>query len=729
MINITDLKEQLQNPSQNLYVTPGTSAQIIGAQDGSFPAFGHHVANEMGGVWTHPIKLLDGFWLELGVNGKEKQWLKKANSFTNYACYNTHDYHLDDVHITRLQFAPKDLPGVIVKYTFENQTDETLTISSRLVARADLSPVWYSDERGIVSGLDKGRIDEKNGHIIAYNDLNNWYAYMGVTGVSVKANVGQMRGFDETFGEGISGEWTFELTVDKNESVDVYFKVVGSVTTLDDAVKTMDAFKEEARLFETLQTHYDTVITTANIKIPDLELMKQYAWVKCHMEWLTTDVPGVGRGLTAGNPEYVWWFGCDSAYALAGCFPTGFHKLAEDTLDTVAKLSLEHNGNGRIIHEANTFGHVSNPGNTQETAHFIYCLYELFKWTGNKKWLEKHYPLVKMGINWLLEEMEADGDLFPEGYGIMEVKGLNGELIDTAVFTAMALKNAATMGKLLGEEVQAEIYAQQSTQLISKIVTEMWLEEEGIFADIRIPAGVLYEKLDDFIWQVNHYKSASDAHLIPYYENMKTMLENQGLTKSKVDTAWCFKNWVVNLPLEMKLASPEQAERALMRLNSEEFVGEYGMYVSGLEQTRMMTISTGSLIHANLAYGKTDAAYEQMKRLMKTFGMYLPGSISEMSPDYGCFVQAWTSYAILSPVVTGFCGIKPDAYEKKVTIAPQLPTDWHEMEISEVKIGNNVINVSVVRTNGATETENDGYHVTVVTKEKDWEFIGVDEVL
>ena len=727
-MNITDLKEQLQNPGKNLCLTPGTRAQIIGAQDGSFPAFGHHVQNEMGGVWTHPIKLLDGFWLEISVNHGPKQWLEKADVFTNHAFYNTHLYNLPEITVTRMQFVPENLPGVIVKYTFENKTDQPLPVTARLVARADLSPVWFSDERGIFPGKDQARSYGGNEHILVENERQRWYAYMGVEGVNVRNNMGQIKGFDQTYGDGVSGEWNFNLNLAPSEAKDVFFKVAGSIKSHYEVAETMKQLADADRLFEEKSAHYQSILDIADINLPDVELIKQYAWVRCHMEWLTTDVPGIGCGLTAGNPEYVWWFGCDSAYALAGCIPVGFHKLAEDTLDTVAKLSLEHNKNGRIIHEANTFGHVSNPGNTQETAHFIYCLYELYKWTGNKEWLEKHYELVKMGITWLLEEMDEDGDLFPEGYGIMEVKGLNGELIDTAVFTAMALKHASSMADLFDEAELSADYKAKSVALARKIVTEMWLEEEGMFADIRIPASILYEKLDDFIWQVENHQS-KNAHLVPYYENLKTTLKEKGLTKSDEDTAWCFKNWVVNLPLEMKLASPEQAECALKRLNSEEYVGEYGMYVSGLEQTRMMTISTASLINTNLAYGKTDEAYDQIKRIMKTYGMYLPGSISEMSPDYGCFVQAWTSYGMLSPIITGFLGIAPDAATKTVTIKPQLPTDWPEASVKNLKIGQNSIDVFVTREAIGAETSADGYRVEVVTKEKDWEFLGADEII
>src|ERR1700732_2902353 len=44
------------------YVTAGDRAYLIGTQDGNFPDIGDHVPGEMGGLWVHPIKLIDGFW-------------------------------------------------------------------------------------------------------------------------------------------------------------------------------------------------------------------------------------------------------------------------------------------------------------------------------------------------------------------------------------------------------------------------------------------------------------------------------------------------------------------------------------------------------------------------------------------------------------------------------------------------------------------------------------------
>ena len=52
------------------YVSAGDRAYVMGFEDGSFYAQGWHVTGEMGGVWSQPLKLVDGVWF--GVDGS---WL------------------------------------------------------------------------------------------------------------------------------------------------------------------------------------------------------------------------------------------------------------------------------------------------------------------------------------------------------------------------------------------------------------------------------------------------------------------------------------------------------------------------------------------------------------------------------------------------------------------------------------------------------------------------------
>src|SRR5690242_5764046 len=47
------------------YVTAGDRSYIIGTMNGDFPDIGDHVEGEMGGMWMHPIKLLDGYYLKI----------------------------------------------------------------------------------------------------------------------------------------------------------------------------------------------------------------------------------------------------------------------------------------------------------------------------------------------------------------------------------------------------------------------------------------------------------------------------------------------------------------------------------------------------------------------------------------------------------------------------------------------------------------------------------------
>src|SRR2546423_14860157 len=44
------------------YVTAGDRTYFIGTPDGNFPDMGEHVPGGIGGLWLHPIKLLDCFW-------------------------------------------------------------------------------------------------------------------------------------------------------------------------------------------------------------------------------------------------------------------------------------------------------------------------------------------------------------------------------------------------------------------------------------------------------------------------------------------------------------------------------------------------------------------------------------------------------------------------------------------------------------------------------------------
>lgn len=406
------------------------------------------------------------------------------------------------------------------------------------------------------------------------------------------------------------------------------------------------------------------------------------------------EVPAIGRGLAAGHPEYSWWFGCDNSYALQGNLPIGNLDLAKDTINLIHEVSEATNGNGRIIHEVSTYGAVSNNGNTQETPHFIKCVWDIFLWTGDLPFLENIYPTVKKGIHWLLEEMDPDRDLLPEGYGIIEIEGLNVELIDSAVYTYEALRVGALMAEIFQEDKVAGEYDALAKKLKEVINNQLWIEDEQLYADAMATPEMVLGRIDLYIERARRDGAEKAA------VDMELMKEKMSKLDQSVQQPWLFKNWVINTPMETGLAPVDKAIPALNRMGTDEFTGEWGTYLSGMYQTSMMTISTGVQAVAECRYDRSDEALRYVNLIASTFNKRLPGSIYEMSPDYGCFVQAWTAYGLVTPLISYFFGIQPRAYWKEVTVRPRLPKSWNQAEVENVQIGtgerSNEVNVSIL---------------------------------
>src|SRR5437588_6614224 len=93
------------------------------------------------------------------------------------------------------------------------------------------------------------------------------------------------------------------------------------------------------------------------------------------------------------------------------------------------------------------------------------------------------YPAMKMGISWLLTDMDRNKNLFPEGYGIMEVYGLNAELIDVAVYTQQALEAVARVAEALNDTDAKDRYRTLASELKERINERFWIEQDGTYAD------------------------------------------------------------------------------------------------------------------------------------------------------------------------------------------------------------------------------------------------------
>jgi glycogen debranching enzyme len=676
----------------DLFICAGNRSYMVGHQNGGFPDFGHHVKDEMGGLWDHPIKLMDGFWLQIsddaarGKGEAEGEWLAEADSFHNFPYYNEHQYRLQglQLEVVRRQFCPDDTEGFVIAYRIRDTSGTARQLTLRFLGRTDLSPVWFSEEKGIVAGYDTGWLDSGEGVLYAKDDRNPWYVAFGADRPYTNGKIdASLFGPHATVGKGVSGLLTYDfIEVPAGGETEIRFFVAGSYTSEPAVRETYARLKREhAEMWETKSRRYEGIANRSVLSIPDESLQKVFEWVKFHNDWLVREVPEIGRGLGAGHPEYSWWFGCDNSYALLGLLPVGELELAQQTLDLLQRVSERENGNGRIIHELSTCDAVANFGNTQETPHFIQCVWEVFLWTGDIEFLRRMYPTVKKGLAWLLEEMDPDGDLLPEGYGIIEIEGLNVELIDSAAYTWSALRAGSHMAVLFGEPEWSRKYTDLSERLGEKINRDLWMEKEGLYADAMATVGKVLDRMDIYIDRARNSDAEETA------QELERMKADMSMMDPDSEQPWLFKNWVINTPMETGLAPRDKAIRALDRMGTDEFTGPWGTYLSGMYRTAMMTISTGVQAVAEARYDRMNESLRFVRLIASTFNMRLPGSISEMSPDYGCFVQAWTNYGITWPLMSYMFGIRPRAYWNELSLRPRLPDGWNEVSVEKVEVG------------------------------------------
>ncbi len=712
------------------YVTAGDRLYMVGHQNGQFPDLGWHVAGEMGGIWDHPIKLMDGFTAALKIKS-ETLCLTEADRFVNYPFANAHHYDTPlGLRVERFQFVPDGAEAIVIEYTFTNQSNEPQEFSFEFNGMIDLRPVWLGERTGMADGKDNAHWDETKNCIIGKDSLNDWFVVFGSSQTPNAHDIGRTTCGFERAGKGVNASLSYPVSVSAGNKVTLPIVIAGSYQSLEAAKQTLQRVQRDARqLLAAKKMRYEQIAQTARLTIPDKQLQEAYTWAKFNTDWLIRDVPEIGRGLSAGIPDYPWWFSCDNTYALRGLLATGRTDIVFSTLRLLKKLSEEINGNGRVIHEASTNGAVFNPGNINETPHFASMVWIAYQWTGDRAFLEEFYPFVKQGLDWLLAENDADGNLYPDGFGMMEIHGLESEMIDVAVYTQQAFADAAKMAQETGDAKAAGDYQQKADRLRERINADFWVPEFNSYADFMGTAAEARHLIDDAIvradtlgkpWAVAELK-ATKVKIADYPAEQK-----QGFV--------VHHNWVVNTPMEMSIADREKALAALE--TGSKFVNPFGVFVTGIDRDEsagtddssfaegkevfsytgaVMTLPTGVQAIAENNYGRPDQALDYLHRLTNSFSYALPGSMYEVSPDFGMMTQAWTIYSLAYPIVQQFFGIQPKAQLQEVHIRPQMPAEWHEASLENLTIGDNALRMQFKRDNDAVEL--------TFEQKKDWKLI------
>ena len=698
----------------------GDRVYLIGHQNGTFPDLGWHVEGEMGGIWLHPIKLMDGFTSSVSIDNKSF-CLDKAESFTNYPFSNVMKFPVGEagIEIERLHFVPNGKEGMIVLFRIKNVDNIEKSLQFDFTAYVDLMPVWLGERTEMIDNPDEITFSEQTNTFTGKDQGNDWYVVWGsATGIPLAPSA-QNNCTMAPKGKGTNAGFGLEITLPASAEQIIPIYIAGSTESELKAMETLADLRSNLQSdWLDKKERYKTIQESAQITIPDKELQQAFEWVKYNTDWLVRDVPGMGRGFGAGLQDYPWFFGVDSEYTIQGLIATGRKDLVYSTLELIHNLSEKANGNGRIVHEVSTNGAVFNPGNINETPQWASTIWEVYRWTGDPTLLETYFPSIEKGLDWLLKENDKDSNLLADGYGMMEIHGLESEMIDVAVYSQKAFADAAKMAEILGKAELSKSYQQTSDALAEKINSDFWVLEFGSYADFIGTAEDALHLIDGAIVRAD---TLNKPWAVAELEATKAKLST--LPKDQKQGFVLYHNWVVNTPMETGIADPEKAKIALE--TGRKYTNPFGVFVTGIDRDEssenadgsfsgsksfsytgaVMTLPTGVSAIGENNYGNPDQALDYLKRMTRSFGFALPGSIYEVSPDYGMFTQAWNMYSFAVPIISQFFGIQPDAGNKVIYIRPQMPTSWEEASIQKVVIGDNEISMSYENKSGVLSIE------------------------
>jgi hypothetical protein len=712
------------NLAEKRYVAAGDRAYVVGVQDGTFPptGIGWHISGTMGGVWSHPIKLLDSYAFLLGTSA-----LPAVQRFTSGPGFVQLSFPATrGLQITRTEFSPDDLPVLLIELEIKNTTAQSVSTPLAFQATSQILAAYpWSGTMPKSSELDQQDNVQFEPQFsgLTFSEPNKpWYAL--VAGRATEKGPQDMVQFVGASGLGTvpnkkaaTGELNWQLTIASGSTVKIWFAVAGTHVHKGEAYGAL--FLGLARPDELLSRKINErvkVLALTDAKIPDQTVQDAFTWAKLNLADMSRTVldakirdteegtvynPPIAefpllKGFGAGYPDYPWYFGTDGSYTVFPLAAAGQWESAASHLRTIRAVSQAVNGKtGKVLHEIVTdgsiyFGTNAQPGDVNETAEFATAVATLWRWSGDSGIRDENYEFIKAGLNYVTTSLDTNNDGWPEGAGMVEATGMGAEKLDVAVYTIRALNDLADMAASKGDKATADWAQTRAVDLSNHFEKDWWNAALGLYADSL----ALNHKVNTD--PTATLGSAAITQLQQYF-------------------------WTNATPMETDFATVGHAATAFPTLDgpTSSLTGDNGFYQQGNgapggRQSSALNTSVMAVAEAN--YGRLDQSLRYLTFIASELDTEQPGALPELfdSPDYKYFqdftgramvMQAWSSYGVEWPVVYDYLGVRPDVPNGKLTVIPQLPTTWPTLSVDNLRIGRGTVAASATQNGNSYTTK------------------------
>jgi len=747
-------------------VVIGDRLYATSTADGLYPAMGFHTRGEMGGIWSPPIKLLDGIWFKVGG-----RWLGDgvaAERFTSGWGYHRIRYAArGGVAVTRTDVVPDGVRAGLIGLTLRSSSPRRVRLvvdaHSELLStypwgETTPSQLTYNLDDAAAFDAATGRLvfTEQGTPPVDTASAHDWTAVVGSTVRPRHHRLGpdhrgpqdpavicpasgpdapeQPERCDDTaYGRGTGGRLVYRVKLRADRPTTVWFAVGGSDRSGAAAHAAVDEVLADPA--GAAATTVATRVREGSYSVVDLPgdrlLQRSIEWSKQNLlasvqeaRDLRLRVTNAGssypapegtvervRWLGAGWPDYPWLFGTDGEYTAFASVAMGQFADIKAHLRALRDVSeIVNDGSGKVVHEVTPdgavyFGANEDPGNTDETAKFPSAVALIWRWTGDDAFRDDLYDFSVRGMRYIVEQLDEDGDGWPEGLGNVERPGMGEEKLDNAVYTIRGLRDLADMAAARGDDATAAWATDRAADLEARFEQVWWYG-----GDTRSYADSLTNPTNERVFQ-RHWIGVTpmDALLVrpgdPTPDPLASLRHGRAALREREQA--CYTD---ELGLWHTGTGPTSAEGGNPGPSCDSVVSTVP------SERNAFSLNTGIMAVAEGNFGRLGVDQQQHyttanARIQLDPAIWeQPGAMPEIAPagdftpnidalftERSMVLQAWGAYGTLWPVVAQQLGVAPDLGRDRLAVVPKVPEGQRRIAGRRIRVGDGLVVVLAVR--------------------------------
>ena len=118
--------------------------------------------------------------------------------------------------------------------------------------------------------------------------------------------------------------------------------------------------------------------------------------------------------------------------------------------------------------------------NTDETVKFPSAVALIWRWTGDNAFRDELYDFSKRNLRYVVEQLDDDGDGWPEGTGNVERGGMGVEKLDNSVYLIRGLYDLADMARSKGDAATYGVGQRTSRARLHQRFEGTWWMRGGV---------------------------------------------------------------------------------------------------------------------------------------------------------------------------------------------------------------------------------------------------------